>query len=52
MGAHPDDDQLENATKESAEQVLHFLELIIEEFYGSQDSREVARQRTGASPTI
>jgi uncharacterized protein DUF4145 len=33
LSAHPDDDQLDNATKESAEHVMEFLRLIVEEFY-------------------
>jgi hypothetical protein len=33
LGAHPDDDQLANATRESATHVLAFLELIVREFY-------------------
>jgi len=33
LGARPDDDQLENANSESAEQVLEFAQLLIHEFY-------------------
>jgi hypothetical protein len=33
LGAHPDDDQLPNANRESAEQVLEFARLLIHEFY-------------------
>jgi len=33
LGAHPDDDQLQNANKTSAEQVLEFARLLIHEFY-------------------
>jgi len=53
LGAHPDDDQLENASKESATQVLRFLELIIEEFYVvPMTAEKLQRQRTGGPPTI
>ena len=33
LGAHPDDDQLENANKQNAEQVFEFARLLIHEFY-------------------
>jgi len=33
LGAHPDDDQLSNATHENAEQILEFVRLLIHEFY-------------------
>jgi hypothetical protein len=33
LGAHPDDDQLANANRESAHQVLEFARLLIHEFY-------------------
>jgi Domain of unknown function (DUF4145) len=33
LSAHPDDDQLDNATKEAAEHVMEFVRLIVEEFY-------------------
>ena len=33
LGAHPDDDQLENASHDSAEQVLEFSRLLIHEFF-------------------
>ena len=33
LGAHPDDNQLQNANKASAEQVLEFARLLIHEFY-------------------
>jgi len=33
LGAHPDDDQLQNASRESAYHVLEFLRLLIHEFY-------------------
>ena len=33
LGAHPDDEQLDNATKEAAEHVMEFVRLIVEEFY-------------------
>lgn len=33
LGAHPDDDQLMNANRESASQVLEFARLLIHEFY-------------------
>ncbi len=33
LGAHPDDDQLANANRETAHQVLEFARLLIHEFY-------------------
>jgi len=33
LGAHPGDDQLGNANRESAQQVLEFARLLIHEFY-------------------
>jgi hypothetical protein len=33
LSAHPDDDQLQNANRESAETVLEFCRLLIHEFY-------------------
>lgn len=33
LGAHPDDDQLMNANRETASQVLEFARLLIHEFY-------------------
>ncbi len=33
LGAHPDDEQLANANRENAEQVLEFSRLIIHDFY-------------------
>lgn len=33
LGAHPDDDQLQNASRESAQQVLEFTRLLIHEVY-------------------
>ena len=33
LGAHPDDDQLENVNREAASQVLEFTKLLIHEFY-------------------
>lgn len=33
LSAHPDDDQLKNATKESAEQILGFIRVLLDEFY-------------------
>jgi len=33
LGAHPDDDQLSNANRESAQHVLEFARLLIHEFY-------------------
>ncbi len=33
LGAHPDDDQLQNATRENAEQVIEFCRLLIHDFY-------------------
>ncbi|MBI3090784.1 MAG: DUF4145 domain-containing protein [Candidatus Tectomicrobia bacterium] len=33
IGAHPDDDQLSNVTRENASVLLGFVEILIEEFY-------------------
>lgn len=33
LGAHPDDEQLANASKENAQTILNFLRLLIHEFY-------------------
>jgi hypothetical protein len=33
LGAHPDDDQLQNANRENAQQVLDFVRLLIHDFY-------------------
>lgn len=33
LGAHPDDDQLSNANQSNAEEILAFINLIVEEFY-------------------
>ena len=33
LGAHPDDDQLDKANKENAEQIFEFARLLIHEFY-------------------
>jgi hypothetical protein len=33
LGAHPDDDQLANATRDSAQHVLEFVRLLVHEFY-------------------
>ena len=33
LGAHPDDDQLQNANRESAHHVLEFARLLIHDFY-------------------
>jgi hypothetical protein len=49
LGAHPDDEQLENATRESAEHVLGFVHLLIEEFYVvPMTAEKLRRRRTGA----
>jgi len=47
LGAHPDDDQLANATRESAKKVLDFTALIIHDFYeipGAAAALKGARQ--------
>ena len=33
LGAHPDDEQLQNANRDSASQVIEFARLLIHEFY-------------------
>ena len=45
LGAHPDDEQLENASKETATQVLRFLEVIVDEFYRVPLVAEKLRRR-------
>ena len=44
LGAHPDDDQLENATQESARHVLEFARLLIHEFYEIPASAELLKR--------
>lgn len=43
LSAHPDDDQLKNANKDSAKQILDFVELLIEEFYEVPAAAEALR---------
>lgn len=51
LGAHPDDDQLANANRESAHYVLEFARLLIHEFYEVPASAEVLkRNRQPKSP--
>ncbi len=45
LGAHPDDEQLENANKENAESILNFLRLIIHDFYEVPASALKLRQQ-------
>ena len=44
LGAHPDDDQLANATRENAEQILAFAQLLIHEFYELPDQATKLRK--------
>jgi hypothetical protein len=44
LGAHPDDDQLKNANRESAQQVLEFARLLIHEFYEIPASASLLKQ--------
>lgn len=44
LGAHPDDDQLKNCTKEDAETLLEFVRVLIEEFF--EIPAKVSRMRT------
>ena len=44
LGAHPDDDQLENANRGSAHQVLEFARLLIHEFYEIPASADLLKQ--------
>ena len=44
LGAHPDDEQLDVASKESASQVLAFVHLVIDEFYGVPMTAEKLRR--------
>ena len=49
LSAHPDDEQLQNATKESAEKILSFLRLLIHEFYEvPQNAEQLKTQRESA----
>ncbi len=49
LSAHPDDEQLQNATKESAEKILSFLRLLIHEFYEvPQNAEHLKTQRESA----
>ncbi|MFA4845742.1 MAG: DUF4145 domain-containing protein [Patescibacteria group bacterium] len=45
LGAHPDDEQLTNATKENAEKIVSFLRLLIHEFYEVPQSAEKLKQQ-------
>ena len=45
LGAHPDDDQLANANRESAHQVLEFARLLIHEFYELPATAAQLKQR-------
>ena len=49
LGAHPDDDQLESATRESAYQVLEFVRLLVHEFYEVPASAELLKRNRGKS---
>ena len=49
LGAHPDDDQLENATRESVYQVLEFVRLLVHEFYEVPASAELLKRNRGKS---
>ncbi len=51
LGAHPDDDQLVNANRESAHQVLEFARLLIHEFYEIPSSAALLKQNRQASKT-
>lgn len=49
LGAHPDDDQLANATRESAQHVLEFVRLLTHEFY--EVPARAAALRAGRQPS-
>jgi hypothetical protein len=52
LGAHPDDDQLQNASRDSAHQVLEFARLLIHEFYDVPASASrLKTNRQGAKAT-
>jgi len=45
LGAHPDDNQLSNATKENAQQILDFVRLIIQDFYEVPAAAELLKKQ-------
>lgn len=47
LGAHPDDDQLKNANRESAEKILSFARLLINEFYEIPAAAKRLRENRG-----
>lgn len=50
LGAHPDDEQLANASQENAKQILDFVRLLIHDFYEVPAAAENLRQaREGES---
>ena len=51
IGAHPDEDQAINANRENAEQILGFLELLIEEFYVLPQKAERLRHQREETKT-
>ena len=52
LGAHPDDDQLTNATQDNAQQVLEFVRLLIHEFYEVPASAaQLKQKREGPATT-
>jgi hypothetical protein len=51
LGAHPDDDQLQNANRESAHQVLEFARLLIHEFYEVPASAVLLKTKRQAPKT-
>ncbi len=51
LGAHPDDDQLQNANRENAQQVLEFARLLIHEFYEVPASAALLKKNRQAPQT-
>ena len=47
LGAHPDDEQLSNVTRENAQQILDFVRLIIHDFYEVPAAAVKLRQGRG-----
>jgi len=50
LGAHPDEDQLANANRDSAHQVLEFARLLIHEFYELPATAAQLKQRREGTP--
>lgn len=52
LGDHPDDDQLRNANRESAQRVLEFARLLIHEFYEAPASADMLKKKRQSPKTL